>query len=105
MGGDPAEGEPVPTQGVAGTRGGHRGRCGGSILRHCSYSRTGRGGRRDGRGVGFRDGAPIITVARVRDFVPLLSAVHIQCFVFVLGMFLSSLIGGMEGKERECEEN
>ena len=64
MGGDPAEGESVPVRGVTGVRGGRRGRCGGSILCHCSYSRSGRGGR-DGGGVGFHDGAPIITVARV----------------------------------------
>ena len=104
MGGDPAEGEPIPARGVTGARGGRRGRCGGSILCHCSYSRTGRGGC-DGGGVGFHDGAPIITVARVHVCVPLLSAIHIQCFVLSLVCFLSLLIGEMDGKEREREEN
>ena len=37
--------------------------------------------------------------------VPLSSAVHIQCFALSLVCFLSSLIGEMEGKEREREEN
>ena len=37
--------------------------------------------------------------------VLLLSAVRITVFCLVFGVFLSSLIGEMEGKEREREEN
>ena len=37
--------------------------------------------------------------------VPLLSAVHITVFRLVFSVSLSSLIGGMEDKEREREEN
>ena len=102
MGGDPTEGEPVPTRGTAGVRGGRRGRCGGSILCHCSYSRA--GGGCDGGGVGFHGGFPII-IARVLSCVLLLSAVRIAVFCLSLVCFLSALIGEMEGKECEREEN
>ena len=37
--------------------------------------------------------------------VPLSLAVRITVFRLVFGAFLNSLIGEMEGKERECEEN
>ena len=63
MGGDPAASEPDPVRRVAGARGGHRGRFWGDILSNCSYSRPGSGGR-DGGGVQFHNGVPII-VARI----------------------------------------
>ena len=104
MGGDPAEGESVSARGAAGARGGRRGRCGGNILRYCSYSRASRGGR-DGGGVGFHDGAPI-TIARVCDpVVLLLYRPYMTMFRLAFGVSLSSLIGEMEGKDREREEN
>ena len=41
MGGDPEASEPVSAQGVAGVRGGSRGRDWGDILGDCSYSCAG----------------------------------------------------------------
>ena len=87
-------------------RGDRRGRCWGDILGNCSYSRTsGRG--RDGGGVGVHAGVlrQLITVPYVRFLVPLQSAVRITVFCLVFGAFLSSLVGEMDGKEREREEN
>ena len=85
-------------------RGGRRGRCRGNILCHCSYSHAGRGGR-DGGGVFGGVPGHIITVARVLVVYYYLSAVRITGFCLVFGVFLSSLIGEMEGKEREREEH
>ena len=66
MGGDPASSESVSARGVAGVRGGSRGRCRGDLLGNCSYSRTGGRGC-DGGGVGVHGGVlrQLITVSRV----------------------------------------
>ena len=97
--------ESISARGAAGARGGSRGRCWGDILGDCSYSCTGRGGR-DGGGVDFHDGVPVI-IARV---LFLMYHYHrpykynVFC-VFVLVCSLSLLTDGMESKEREREEN
>ena len=55
MGGDPTASEPVPTRGVAGVRGGRRGRGWGDILSNRSYSRAGSRGC-DGGGIELYSG-------------------------------------------------
>ena len=84
-------------------RGDHRGRCWGDILGNCSYSRTDSGGR-DGGGVPWLGGQlTIIRIGFVLYYHQL--AVEYQCFCLVLVHSLSSLVGEMEGKDREREEN
>ena len=49
---------------------------------------------------------PLITIAHVSFLCTIIiSAIEYQCFALSSGVFLSSLIGEMEGKEREREEN
>ena len=104
MGRDPATSESVSAGGATGARGGRRGRCWGSILSNCSYSHAGGRGR-DGGGV-FGGVLGQLIIARI-GFVLYYhqSAVRITVFCLVLGAFLSSLVGEMDGKEREREEN
>ena len=103
MGGDPVTSEPVPTRGVAGARGGSRGRCRGDILGNCSYSRAGSRGC-DGGGV--FGGVPYqLTIARVCLVYYYQSAIRITVFRLVLVCSLCLLVGEMEGKECEREEN
>ena len=105
MGGDPVASESVPARRAAGVRGDCRGRCRGDILGSCSYSCAG-GRRRHGGGVGFFGRGPLNTVACIRVFdVPQLSAVRITVFCLDSVCFLSSLIGEMDDKDREREEN
>ena len=104
MGGDAATSESVPARRVAGSRGDRRGRCRGDILSNCSYSRAGSRGRNGG---GVFDGVPeqLITVVSCGLCTIINWLFGMTVFVFVFGVFLNSLIGEMEGKEREREEN
>ena len=104
MGGDTVAGESVSAGGVAGARGDRRGRCWGDILSSCSYSRAGSRGR-DGGELGVHSGVPQLTIARVLFVYYHQSAVRMTVFCLVLDVLLSLLIGEMEGKEREREEN
>ena len=106
MGGDPTSSESVAARRAAGVRGDRRGRGWGSILSDCSYSRADRGGC--GGGVGSHGGVPrqLTTVSCVRVFCVLLYRLSLNAeSLSCLGIFLSSLIGEMEGKEHEHEEN
>ena len=102
MGGDPAASESIPMRRAAGARGGRRGRHWGDILGDCSYS-CASSRRCDGRGVLGRP--PPYSNNTCFVFVYHYISRRISVFALSSGVFLSSLIGGMEGKECECEEN
>ena len=105
MGGAPVTSKPVSARGVAGARGDRRGRHWGDILGDCSYSRAGSRGC-DGGGVRVHGWVLGQLIAVVCNFVVPLSIGRTNNSVSsCLGAFLSSLIGKMEGKEREHEEN
>ena len=103
MGGDPAASEPFPARGVAGARGGRRGRFWGSILSNCSYSRSSDRGH-DGGGV-FSGVPGPLTIVLVCLVVPLSIGHTNNSVSSCFGVFLSSLVDEMEGKECEREEN
>ena len=106
MGGDPTSGESVTARRAAGVRGDRRGRCWGSILSDCSYSRAGRGGCDGGVGIhggGVRllNNSTTCSCLLYHYYRPY----ELQCLVSFSGCSLSSLVDGMEGKEHEREEN
>ena len=90
----------------SGARGDHRGRGWGDILSDGSYSRTGPRGCDGGR-VGVHGGVLELTIARIW-FHCVLSSISCTNHSLVVPswcVFPESLIGEMEGKEREREEN
>ena len=107
MGGDSAVSKSVVARGDAGARGGHRGQHWGGILSDYSYSRTG-SGRHDGGRVG---GVLLAwqTINNSTYLVSFCTIINRPCeysfVMFPLVHFPKSLIGEMESKEHEREEN